>query len=199
MIKINLLPVRASQKKEKLREQLLITVVGLALVIVGCAAAYTTVLTQISQKNVDIAGQLATVAQLEKQIGKVEQVQKFKDELQSKLDVLARLKANKSGPAHMLDELSNAVPDKVWIDTFEDIGGVINLTGLGVSEEVVANFLKQLEASPYVEKVELQSLEQIVSNGNKLQKFKILAREEPIAPVRVQPEQKAGSLQQNKS
>jgi type IV pilus assembly protein PilN len=185
MIKINLLPVRESQKKEKLREQVVILVACATFVIIGCAAAYTTFLAKISQKNDTISEQTKIIDQLKKEIGEVEKVKKLQVELQTKLDILVTLKANKTGPAHMLDELSMATPERLWIDAFDNVAGVVNLSGVGVNEEVVATFLQQLESSPYYMNVELQSLEQATVQGNKLQKFKVVAREEspPVKKV----------------
>lgn len=178
MIKINLLPVRESQKKEKLREQIVVLIASVVFVFVGCAAAFTTIQTKISRKNEEIVQQTSVVEQLKKQIGEVEKVKKLQAELQSKLDILSKLKENKTGPAHMLDELSVATPEKLWIDSFDNVAGVVNLSGLGVNEEVVATFLQQLESSSYYKNVELQSLDQATIDGHKLQKFKIVAREE---------------------
>ena len=178
MIKINLLPVRESQKKEKMREQVVVLAACAVFVAIGCAAAYTTILTKISQKNDVISEQTKIIDQLKKEIGEVEKVKKLQGELQSKLDILGTLKANKTGPAHMLDELSVATPERLWIDAFDIVGGGVNLSGLGVNEGVVATFLQQLESSPYYKNVELQSLEQATIDGNKLHKFKIVAKEE---------------------
>jgi type IV pilus assembly protein PilN len=185
MIKINLLPVRDSQKKEKLREQVIVLVACAIFTISGCAAAYTTILAKISQKTDVISEQTKVIEQLKKQIGEVEKVKKLQGELQSKLDILGKLKENKVGPTHMLDELSVAIPEKLWVDTFDVVAGVVNLSGLGVSEEIVAIFLQQLESSPYYMRVELQSLEQATIEGNKLQRFKVAAREEspPVKKV----------------
>lgn len=178
MIKINLLPVRETQKREKLREQLVVLVACAVFVVIGCVTAYTTILTKISGKSEEINEQTAVVEQLKKQIGEVEKVKKLQGDLQAKLDILGKLKATKSGPAHMLDELSAATPDRLWIDSFDHVGGVASISGMGVNEEVVATFLQQLEASPYYRSVELQGLEQATLDGNKLQKFKVVAKEE---------------------
>lgn len=198
MIKINLLPVRESQKKEKMREQVVVLVACVVFVAIGCAAAYTTILTKISQKNGVISEQTKVIAQLTKEIGEVEKVKKLQAELQSKLDILGTLKANKTGPAHMLDELSVATPERLWIDAFDNVAGVVNLSGLGVNEGVVATFLQQLESSPYYKNVELQSLEQATIDGNKLHKFKIVAREEaPIKKVDTETAKKSDSAKKS--
>ena len=178
MIKINLLPVREAQKKERLREQVVVLAACAIFVTIGCAAAYTTILSKINQKKDTINEQNMIIEQLKKQIGEVEKVKKLQGELQAKLDILGKLKANKTGPAHMLDELSMASPERLWIDAFDNVGGAVNLSGLGVNEEVVATFLQQLESSPYYMNVELQGLEQTTLDGNKLQRFKIVAKEE---------------------
>jgi type IV pilus assembly protein PilN len=183
MIKINLLPVRESQKKEKLREQVVVLLACAIFTVSGCVAAYTTILAKISQKTDVINEQTKVIEQLKKQIGEVEKVKKLQAELQSKLDILGTLKANKTGPAHMLDELSVAIPEKLWIDSFDNIAGGVSLSGMGVNEEIVAVFLQQLESSPYYMKVELQSLEQAMIEGNKFQRFKVIAREE-LPPVK---------------
>jgi type IV pilus assembly protein PilN len=178
MIKINLLPVRESQKKERLREQVIILLACAIFTVSGCAAAYTTILAKIRQKTDVISDQTKVIEQLKKQIVEVEKVKKLQAELQSKLDMLGKLKENKTGPAHMLDELSLAIPEKLWVDSFDNIAGVVNLSGIGVNEEIVAIFLQQLEASPYYMQVELQGLEQATIEGNKFQRFKVVAREE---------------------
>lgn len=180
MIKINLLPVRETQKKERLRDQAVVLIACVVIVAIGCAAAYTTILSKISQKNDLINGQTKVIEQLTKQIGEVEKVKKLQAELQSKLDVLETLKSNKVGPAHMLDDLAMATPERLWINTFDIIGGAVSLTGLGVDEGVVATFLQKLEASPYYMNVELQSLEQTTLDGNKLHRFKIVAKDELV-------------------
>lgn len=181
MIKVNLLPVRANQKKEKLQEQIIILVVGLVVVLVGCGIAYTTIISKIKQTQVQIAQQQATIAELTQKIGKVEEVKKLQAELQAKLDVLDKLKANKSVPTHLFDELTNAMPEKLWIDSFSESSGKVEMTGIGISEEVVANFMQQLESSPYYAGVELGSLDQILKDGYKLHKFKLTCKVESLA------------------
>lgn len=185
MIKINLLPVRAAQKKEKLREQLILAVVGLVVVLVGCATAYTTVVAKTMQKQKEIAKQEQEIEQLQKIIGEVGRVKKLQEELQGKLDVLDRLKQNKSGPVHLLDELSKALPEKLWIESFKEAAGKIDLTGTGLNEETVALFLKQLDESPYFKNVELQVIEQTAAQNVKLHRFTIICQiEGPAAPAK---------------
>ncbi|BCR04680.1 type IV pilus assembly protein PilN [Desulfuromonas versatilis] len=184
MIRINLLPVRAAQKKEQLKGQLVILTLALIAVAVGCGGVYASLAGRVNDEKAAIAQKEAEINQLRKAIGEVAHFKKLQAELRGKLDVLDQLKAGKSGPVHLLDELSSALPDKLWILSFKESGGAVSLTGVGLNEETVAQFLRNLEASPYYQKVELQVVEQMVQSGLKMQKFNVNCRVEapPKAP-----------------
>ena len=74
---------------------------------------------------------------------------------------------------HLLDELSAAIPDKVWIDSFKEADGKVSMSGGGLNEEVVAEFLRNLENSKYYKGVELQVIEQQNRGAIKSQKFSL--------------------------
>ncbi len=184
MIRINLLPVRAAQKKEQLRGQMVILALALIAVVVACAGVYAALAAKVSDEQAAIAQKEAEINQLRKAIGEVAHFKKLQTELRGKLDVLDKLKDGKSGPVHLLDELSKTLPDKLWILSYKESGGGITLSGVGLNEETVAQFLRNLEASPYYQNVQLQIVEQTVQGGLKLQKFNVNCRVEapPKAP-----------------
>jgi type IV pilus assembly protein PilN len=118
MIRINLLPVRAAQKKEKLRSQIFILVLSLVLVGLACGAIYI----QQVQTNENLQAEIADInrrnAELQKRIGEVRDYEKRKADLEQKLEVLAKLKSDKTGPVRLLDDLSNALPEELWLTSF---------------------------------------------------------------------------------
>ena len=104
------------------------------------------------------------------------------------MDILATLKSNRSGPVRLLDELSKLIPEKVWVSSFSESAGAISISGAGLTEESVANFMRKLEESPYYMDVELDVLEQKQVDGRDTQSFKIRCAVEKQA--------QAGSLEQ---
>ncbi|MBN2427285.1 MAG: PilN domain-containing protein [Deltaproteobacteria bacterium] len=178
MIYINLLPVRDVQKKEKLRYQIMVGVLSLAVVLLTCGGLYTSVFLKINTEKASITETQNEIKKLKKVIGEVKHFKKLQKELQGKLDVLAKLKESKSGPVHMLDELVRAVPDKLWLTSFQEKDGTIDIKGVGVNEQVVAQFLQKLEMSPYYQNVELSITEQKSSKGLKSQNFKVVCKTE---------------------
>lgn len=178
MIRINLLPVRAAQKKEKLKGQIAVFVLSLILVIAACGGIYMNQMMSIDAVKAEIAKNQAESARLKRAIGEVAQFKKMQKELRGKLDVLQKIKDGKKGPVHLLDELSAAIPDKVWIDSFKEADGKISITGGGLNEEVVAEFLRNLDNSPYYTGVELQVIEQQNRGPVKSQKFSLTCQVE---------------------
>lgn len=173
MIRINLLPIKAAQKKEKLKGQLMVA--GLALVVTCglCAMVYMHFLGKVQDMQAEIDNQRLEISRLMKTIGEVNQFKKRQKELRAKLDVLDQLKEARSGPVYLLDELYEAIPDKLWLTMFKESNGKASIQGVGVSEETVALFMRDLENSEYYSDVVLKVTRQKESDGIKFQSFEI--------------------------
>ncbi|RMF48239.1 MAG: fimbrial protein [Deltaproteobacteria bacterium] len=176
MIRINLLPVRAVQKKEQLRSQVVILVLSVVLVGAACAALYMSMDDKISSVRADIARKNRKIAELRKTIGEVGRVKKLQEELRGKIEVLQTLKKNRSGPVHLLDELNRSLPPKLWLTNFQEKGDNVQISGVGLNEETVAAFMRNLEKSVYFSNVQLRVTEQMAKEGLKLQRFDLSAR-----------------------
>lgn len=185
MIRINLLPVKAAQKKEQLRNQLIVMSITLLLTIAGCFIFYSSIQSDISDLKSEITRNKKEIAKLQKKIGEVNKFKKLQEELKSKLEVLASLKAAKSGPVHLMDDLINSLPDKLWITSYIVKGTKISLKGVGLSEEEVASFMTQLEASPYYKNVKLKVTKQKIQRGLRLQTFDLSCQVEKHNPTPV--------------
>lgn len=172
MIRINLLPVRAVQKKEKLRVQIVILLLALAATAGACGGVYALQMSKTNDLNAEISKNEAEIARLKKVLGEVASFKKKQEQLQGKLDVLDQIKAGRSGPVRLLDELSSAVPEKLWINSFRQSGGSISIGGTAFNEETVALFMRKLEESPYYKKIELKVVEQ-TDKDKKFNKFSL--------------------------
>lgn len=173
MIKINLLPIRASKRKESARQQLLIFLVSLFLVIGLAMAAYSFLLIKISSTNKDIAQAEQEIQVLKAKIGKIKDLEKLKADVQKKLDVLNQLRRGKSGPVHRLSTLSGAVPEKLWLTGYTESATGVKVTGVAFTEELIASFMRSLQESEDFTNVELVVSEQVEMAGMKLKKFEL--------------------------
>ena len=171
MIRINLLPLRASKKKETMRQQTSILVLSVVGVLVVGLSIYGMLLSKISTTKAKIQISEGEIASLKAKIGAMDNIKKLQAEVKKKLDVLNQLRRQKSGPASRLAALSDAVPDKLWLTRYTESGAAVSLSGVALNEELIALFMKNLQASGAFENIELLVSEQIQSAGVTAKRF----------------------------
>ena len=76
---------------------------------------------------------------------------------QKKVDLIERLKAEQTGPVHMLDEISKALPDFVWLTAMDQTGPTVKFTGESTGLTSIADFIAALERSGWFPNVDLTS------------------------------------------
>ena len=173
MIKINLLPVRAAEKKAMAVQQIALFFAGVVVVLSAGLMVYGVKQLQISEAKRDITAANEKIDSLKAQIGKLEELKRIKEEVSSKLDILNQLRKNKIGPAQRLATLSTIAPDQLWLTGYSEAGYDIRISGLAFNEELIANFMRALEASADYMNVVLVVSEQAERQGNKLKRFEI--------------------------
>ena len=171
MIKINLLPIRASKKKETMRQQVVILVAALVGLLLVGLGGWIYLRSQISTLKTEISNSEAELATLKTKIGTIDNLKKLQADVKKKLDVLNRLRRGKTGPASRLAALSEALPDKVWVTKYTESEAKVSLSGGAMSEELIAVFMKSLQASGSFSDVELVVSEQAEIGGVKYKRF----------------------------
>ena len=171
MIKINLLPLRASKKKETIRQQVSIMVLSVVGVLLVGLSLYGLLLTKVSAAKVQIESSNAEISALKAKIGVIDNIKKLQADVKKKLDVLNQLRRDKSGPAARLAALSDAVPEKLWLTRYVENGPSVSVSGVAFNEELIALFMKNLQGTGAFSNVELQVSEQTESAGVKAKRF----------------------------
>ena len=182
MIKINLLPLRASKKKETIRQQVSILALSVIGVLVIGLSVYALLLNKINTTKAQIESSQSELQSLKAKIGAIDNIKKLQEDVKKKLDVLNKLRREKSGPASRLAALSDAVPEKLWLTRYAESGGNVSVSGVAVNEELIALFMKNLQASGAFNNVELQVSEQADVSGMKAKRFDLMFQVKEQAP-----------------
>jgi type IV pilus assembly protein PilN len=185
MIKINLLPVRAAKKKESAIQQVSIFCFTIALVALVIFVLYGLRVGQITSTKNDISTANAKINELKTKIGKLEELKKFKEQVKKKLDVLAQLRKNKTGPAQRLATLSDITPDKLWLTAYAESNDSVKLAGVAYTEDLIAQFMRSIQASNDFTGVELIVSEQKEVAGTKLKSFELVLKLKPMLTLAV--------------
>ncbi|MEI6208313.1 MAG: PilN domain-containing protein [Desulfuromonadales bacterium] len=173
MIRINLLPVRAAKKKETAVQQVVFFCAVIVVIAVVVMALYFMRQAQVASTQKEISAANAKINELKAKIGKLEELKALKEQVKRKLDVLAQLRKNKTGPAQRLATLSDITPDQLWLTGYSETGGDVRISGVAYSEELIAQYMRALEASADFMNVELIVSEQTEAAGTKLKRFDV--------------------------
>jgi type IV pilus assembly protein PilN len=182
MIRINLLPVRAAKKKETEVQQILIFSAVVVIAATLVMTLYFVKRAQVANTKSEITAANSKINELKARIGKLEELKTLKEQVKKKLDVLAQLRKNKSGPAQRLATLSDMTPEQLWLTGYMETGDNIRIAGIGYTEELIAQFMRALEASADFMNVELVVSEQTELAGTKLKRFEVNMKLKVVTP-----------------
>jgi type IV pilus assembly protein PilN len=171
MIRINLVaPERPTARKKAaasspgaLQAYLFVLLFG-GGAIAGCAALYWWKSAQIADLDAKIAQNKKRQAELQAIKVQVDQFLAKKRILDAKVRLIEQLRAQQSGPVHLLDEISKALPDLVWLTSLDQSGNTVRLQGESNGLTAVADFISNLQRSGWFPQVDLVSSNETAAN-----------------------------------
>jgi type IV pilus assembly protein PilN len=179
MILINLLPVRTKKREEGNR-------------LIAAAYLFTVFLALAVMVMLDITynGMIATrqkqlaVVQTQVKAYSIYQVRlnrltKRKQNIEEKRKVIKQLQSDRDAVVRMLALLSIKIPvGKIWFNSLTQNDYTVSLDGVAENNEAIATFMRNLQASPYVEpgSTNLVVSKQVQISDMKLRTFKLAYR-----------------------
>jgi type IV pilus assembly protein PilN len=192
MIRINLLASErgaATKKKGGGVTAAQRVTIGAALILLGTIVGVGWWFWSLRQQGLQLDEQIARAETETNQLRSVlAQVQKFearKAQLQQRVTLIEQLRRGQTGPVHILDEVSRALPDRLWLVSLTQRGADLTMAGQTTSLTGVSDFVANLEASKWFKRpVEIvDSTLEPTPNGD-LVRFTIRATtDNPDAPA----------------
>jgi type IV pilus assembly protein PilN len=156
MLRINLLPVRVSKKKEAGKNQLILFALAVVFALVCNFWWSRSRADEVAAREDKVKRTRAEIAQLEKIIGEVKNIKEQQAAVKDKLAVLDKLKAGRQGPVRVLDELASLMPKRLWLRKLDEKGGTVTFEGAAASIDDVSALLTALKRSQYFANPELK-------------------------------------------
>jgi type IV pilus assembly protein PilN len=157
LIRINLLTeARAALARKKtgivptgarLNNLILLGGVAVGILYIGVMALILT--SRSRHLDEEIAKAQEEVARLRSIIDEVKGYELKKASLEAKIQLINNLKTNQRGPVRLMDEISRALPDLVWLTELTVSGDQVTLKGRTLSPNAVATYLENLKKSPF--------------------------------------------------
>ena len=166
MIRINLLTeAKAAAAKKKgpalptgAKLNNLILIGGLLLGLIYIGTMFLVLTSQRRHLDEEIGKAKEEVARLKSIIDEVKSYEDKKRSLEEKIALIKELKNNQRGPVRLMDEVSKALPDLVWLTDLQVAGNLLTLKGRTLSPNAVATYLENLKKSPFFAEPVFKSL-----------------------------------------
>ena len=195
MIRINLLAVDRGPAKKKVASGVTTAqrvTIAAALILLSTLVSvgwwYWSLHTRSTQLDADIARAEVEAQQLRSVLAQVQRYETEKARLQQRVTLIEQLRRGQTGPVHILDEVSTALPDRLWLISMAQRDKDFTLEGRTTSLSVLSDFVASLEGSAWFTRpVEILDTQVDQTPAGDMVRFTVRATsqnpEGPTAPV----------------
>lgn len=181
MPRINLLPWRAELRQRRKKE---FFTALLATVLMGGLLVYASKLTVqswISAQNARNDLLRSEIAELERQIKEIENLETQKARLIARMEIIDRLQRSRPEVVHLFDELVDATPEGVYLTQVTQNDARIQIKGMAESSTRVSTFMRNIDDSEHLRNPGLDVVQTVSTGPGRASQFTIFAEQIPMA------------------
>jgi type IV pilus assembly protein PilN len=159
MPRINLLPWREKEREKRKRQFLSISVgavifMGLVIVLVHIEISNMTDNQNARNKFLE-----QTIKKVEKEIEEIRTLKEDKKALLARMEVIQKLQRSRPEIVHIFEEVANATPKGVYLINTSRTSNMLEIEGVANSNDNVSAFMRQLNASPWLNNPRLEVID----------------------------------------
>ncbi|MEY4762440.1 MAG: hypothetical protein RLZZ200_2296 [Pseudomonadota bacterium] len=193
MPRINLLPWREQQRKERK----IAFLVGLGAATVGAilvlGASYLWYGSMIDSQQKRNALLKTEIGALDRQIEEIRNLEAQKQQFISRMQVIEKLQRSRPEIVHVFDTITRTMPDGVFLNDISQSGKRFKFHGIAQSQTRVSSLMRNLEASEWLTKPELEVIERKKDNASVGSDFTLYAQQTASATDEAEPAPKAAA------
>lgn len=116
----------------------------------------------LDKQRQTIASQTAAAEQKNHELADVKakylERQREADNYKRRVDVIDQLRAAQMGPVNLLNTIGDTVndTDAVWLNTMKDQGASVDIEGMALSADAVANLIQNLQKTGFFKNIEIK-------------------------------------------
>lgn len=177
MIKINLLPREERIRRAPVDSRLVLAGMGAGILILAMGYGWYWLNGEVERLEGAIQQARADLRRYEELAKQVDRFREEKKRLEEKIKVIDALTAAQRGPVRILDEVSKALPNEVWLTSLSRAGNRLDISGIAFSNFNVAALMTNLSKVPnLLSNVDLVVSEKTTVGNVGVEKFTITAQ-----------------------
>jgi type IV pilus assembly protein PilN len=159
MAHVNLLPWRAERRKQRERE-FYMQLVAAFVVALGVLLLWIFWMDQrIDNQNERNTYLQTEIKQLDVRIAKIKDLETVRAHLLARKQIIEQLQADRSQMVHLFDELVKTIPSSARLSGLKQNGQSMSLDGVAQSNASVAEYMRNVESSPWMGHTDLRKTE----------------------------------------
>jgi len=150
MPRINLLPWREEDRKRRQREFMVAMAASFVMgvfVVVATIFFYSQMIGEQRDRNRRLETE---IAELEKSIEEIDGLERQKERLLARMEIIEQLQRSRPEIVHLFDEMTRKLPEGVYLSGMKQTGRNVELKGVAQSSTRVSALMRQIDASDWL-------------------------------------------------
>ena len=150
MPRINLLPWREAERQQRQRDFMVAMAGALVagVVVVGFVVfAYNGMIDHQFERNARLT---AEIAELDKSIEEIDGLERQKERLLARMEIIEQLQKSRPEIVHLFDEVARKLPEGVYLTAMRQSGADVEITGVAQSSTRVSALMRQVDSSDWL-------------------------------------------------
>lgn len=174
MIRINLLAEKKKRRGIKGPASFLVSIIlvsGTVLLIMGLVAFLFK--SSVSKLRAQSESNKAKLTELNKKINEVKKYEKLNKEIEQRNALIDALRKNQAVPVMILDDVSTAMPEGIWLASMSYKDNGVGLEGYAFTNMDIVSYVENLKKSVNFTDVYLEESKQVEFEKVQVYKFKL--------------------------
>ena len=165
MPRINLLPWREGERKE--RKLAFLVALGVAALAAGVASfaaylLYGSMIESQERRNQQLRAEIRT---LDKQIEEINNLEVAKQKFIARMEIIEKLQRSRPEIVHVFDEIVRTLPEGVYLTGVKQTDKRLKFDGVAQSSTRVSSFMRNLDGSQWLRNPELEVVQTTKTSG----------------------------------
>ena len=171
MPRINLLPWREEERKKRQRDfgvAMAGGVVAAIAVILMTMFAFSQMISNQEERNQRLTNE---IAELQKSITEIDGLERQKERLLARMEIIEQLQKSRPEIVHLFDELVRQLPEGVYLTGMKQTGARVEIRGVAQSSTRVSALMRQIDASEWLTDPEVERVETTQAGASRQSEF----------------------------
>ena len=179
MAHINLLNWREELRTQKKQEFIFATgasVVAAGLIVLLSHFHFEGLISNQEGRNAFLENEIEV---LNEKIGEIKKLEKLKQDLLARMNVIQELQRSRPESVHLMDELVRTLPEGVHLDFFTQKGKSLAMKGVAQSNARVSDYMRNIDSSEWIASPNLEQIMTKEVDRQRIANFSMQAAQKP--------------------